>query len=161
MQVCLKKERNLTNLHCFLLFSNLLCFFQLKKTLIKVTIFFAILLKLHPDPNLKNSWIRIHSEKNCWIRICKQWMRIHSPGLRRQVGILCRARVPPREPQLFQGHLHVLPHRHLRQDTRQDRADVKNSILHFLPKSSLVVLRPSNGFCSHYLWLREKYTYLS
>ena len=34
-------------------------------------------------------------------------------------NILCRASVPAREPQLLQGHLHVLPHGHLWQDPRQ------------------------------------------
>ena len=40
-------------------------------------------VKLDPDPNFSSSWIRIRIQKNCWIRIRKIWMRIHSPGKNR------------------------------------------------------------------------------
>ena len=75
-------------LHCFLLLSNLLCLLLLKKALHKVILykFFwagsgsAFFKQLDPDPHL-SSWIRIRIQKNCWIRISKNWMWIHSPDL--------------------------------------------------------------------------------
>ena len=64
---------NLHQLYCFLLLSNLLCFFQLKKT--RHRVIFTIFLKLDRALHLKSIWM-----KNCWIRIRKKGVRIHSPG---------------------------------------------------------------------------------
>ena len=69
---------NLNKLHCFLLLSNLLCFLNKRNSSVFIRLLFTNLFKLDPDPHLKSSWIRIHIEKNCWIRIRKKWMRIHT-----------------------------------------------------------------------------------
>ena len=58
----------------------LLSLFQLQDALHKA--FFYYVLKLDPDPHWESSWIWIwfRIEKNNWIRICKNWVRIHNSG---------------------------------------------------------------------------------
>ena len=54
--------------------------------------FTTYLFELDPDPNFLSSWIRIRIriQKNCWIRIRKQLMRIHSSGFDRTEKLLSR-----------------------------------------------------------------------